>query len=523
MEHHGLKLWPPPSTSKSSKSSDSSVTWKGRAYPVPTAHDALYHLREFVRLGGETQVPHAKGKERVATLFGARAPAERFWNDWIELLPAAHPLRGAQMGDVKINFFIKGDEKKWVPVAASNDRFEAIAKVDGKAQPISQVAVDRPGIFRGRNATADLSGRIRRRLTAEDVTLNLSDPKKAPAIPKGCGTRWGTIVSDPFVDWIASWRDPVTQVMKYARLATTSDTEQHSMRTKFDLAARFSKPAVAHALQQRIRGALVSKDVDRRQLGACMWLIDRLAIRVGSGTVESAIRSGAHGASTLLASHLEFSGQDNKNKHEVRLSFPGKDGVVYERVFEVPSTMLVVLKECKKGKSKPTDALFDRVNVSQVTTLLGKIVPDATAKVLRTCRASALFDATMAACLGSSSSIPEKKRRAVLQSAILIASARVSVLLNHRLGGGGGDLGAYDRVLDELVLAMKDSATQDLGEIKRRLREEVIRPARLALATARNNYVDPRIVFGHSKRVLGPAADSPLGPAYEKRFAWAKK
>jgi len=522
------------------------------------ASDAEYFIVEFVRAGGQTRLPvssQGKGSKKGfrAILFGETAPAAAFWEDWRRMLPPGCPIDS--LGEVDLGNVVarvqrdrtaaaavkKGGNKPPVKSGLTTTTVvksgltapTSTALVDGKPQPVAPFAVDRPGIFRGRNATATMSGRVRRRIVAEDVTLNLGPGAPTPPVPAGCGKAWGGVVRDPKVDWIASWRDPVTGVVKYARLAPGSASEQAAALDKYELARKMRSPAVAAAFERRVRAALVSTDRRRRQLGACLWLIDRLALRVGSGSAAAATAAGAHGAATLLVRHVEHLGHGGGG---IRLSFPGKDGVLYERTVPAsdldPREVAAALAEAAKGKG-PAEALFDAVDSSGVARAIDEVLSGATAKVLRTCHASAAFESTLLELEGPRAAAtrrtqgqppPSKASSTKAKLALLLASTRAAVMLNHRKATkdalGGGDLAELESKVDALVAEAKRGATPP-GDLARRLRDEVVKPAGLSLATARASYIDPRVVFAFGKRTgLTPAAFG--GAAYVRKFAWAE-
>lgn len=517
LSHGGVGL-PPPFEALLIRPSAAPL-WRGSPVRLGSA-EAEFYLNEFVRRGGQTRLPpHAKR----AVLFGSEAAAETFWRDWRALLPARCPI--ASLGELDVSpitaaLFAARSRQRSKPRPKDADADAgtgAFARVDGKVQAVAPASVDRPGIFFGRSddVTATLNGRLRRRIVAEDVTINMGGNARVPEIPPGCGRKWRAVVSDPNVDWVSSWRDPVTSVIKYARLAGASDSEQIAVRAKYDLALQvLSKTPL---LRRRIAAALGSTDRRRRQLGACLWLVDRLALRIGSGTTAAATRAGAHGVATLLVRHVHAAGSRGKNK-VVRLDFPGKDGVHYVRTLTaLPGDVRSALADAARGKS-PNEALFDAVDSVDAARAVASIVPGATAKVIRTARASDLFSTTLVEANVDRSSSPAAKKLA-----LLLASARVAVLLNHRKASrsssllGGGDLAEMDAAINKLVVAASSGA-EPPGTIAVRLRDEVVRPAALSLATARASYIDPRIVFAYGRRV---GLRDPGGPALAKRFPWA--
>jgi len=514
LSHHGVAL-PPPYVPHGRP-----ILWRGLKVQLPP--DAEEAITAFVRRGGVI----VGGR---ATLLGSEAPARRFWQDWSRMLPRGCPidsLAGCDLSRV-VEAALRKKKKKAAGTKAEQDP-HASATVDGKLQPVAPWAVDRPGVFAGRNASAALSGRYRRRITASDVTINIGRGVAPPA-PGG----WAAVVHDATVDWIARWRDPVTGVVKYARLAPSSAGEQAADLEKYELARRLH--ARLPALRRRAESDLASDSAARRQLGACLWLIDRLALRVGSGTPEQAARDGAHGATTLLRKHVRVA-----SSAVMHLDFPGKDGVRYlRRVRGAPSALVALVGSPSSSTNAP---LFKGTSAKDVGAAVAEALPGATPKVLRTCRASETFERTLFEALPA----PQDKAGArAAELALLLAGARVAVLCNHRravgavgavrpakaspAGGGPRDLSTLDAAVVALTAELASAAARaspvpakTVARLSRSLAETVVRPAGLSLSTSRSNYVDPRIVFAFYARCGGIQEKGKyFSAALRKRFAWA--
>jgi DNA topoisomerase IB len=511
----------PPPFEDLSRAKGVPVIWKGRAISLKASPEAEFFISEFVRRGGLTRIPSSSGK-LSASLFGSKSAADAFWKDWKALLPSGCPIASLEELDVSnvIRSIASKQPVRNGPSKAPKNPYE-FARVNGRLQPVAPSSVDRPGIFFGRSddVKATLNGRIRRRIVAEDVTINLSENARVPSVPVGCGKKWKEVVHDPEVDWIASWRDPVTEVMKYSRLATASESEQIGTREKYDLAKKMN--AMTPVLRKRIAAAMGSSDRKRRQLGAVLWLVDRLALRVGSGNAESAKKAGAHGVATLMVKHVKVI-----DRHTIYLSFPGKDCVTYDRTIPgVPSELVHIITESSRRKDAE-DALFESVDSNDAASAIDSVVSGATAKVLRTARASELFGNTL-----DSMKVSDTQAAKLL---LLFAFTRAAILLNHRKAApkrrskkdksvelGGGDLAELDRKVDAL---MKDfehvENKQDLSRIGKKLREDVVRSANLSLATARGSYLDPRIVFEFGRK-NGLTEQESGGATFAKKFPWA--
>ena len=263
LTHHGVLL-PPPYVPHRRP-----VLWrepggKGvstREVMLPPVAEEM--ITEFVRRGGTVVASKA-------TLFGKAGPAAAFWRDWRKALPKGCPISSLGGCDLsRIAEVAASLTASAVKFALRKKPIYDTAMVDGAPQPVSPYAVDRPGIFSGRNASPELSGRYRRRITAADVTLNLSKGAPVPPVhapknassppeslpPKGGKLSWAGVVHDPHVAGVAKWRDPRTGFVKYARLAPASSGEQEADRAKYELARRLHR--ALPTLRKRIAAALV--------------------------------------------------------------------------------------------------------------------------------------------------------------------------------------------------------------------------------------------------------------------------
>jgi hypothetical protein len=493
--------------------------------------DAEEAITLFVRSGGTVDPDTGR-----ASLFGSEPPAKRFGEDWLALLPRGSPIRALSSCDLSlISKHVLG--RKAVPGANPNvqgrpkrkeePRPESVALVDGRPQPISQWMVTSPGIYRGRGAggtDASMTGRFRRRLLPSDVTLNLSAGARFPTSPKG---RWGAIVHEPSVDWVAKWRDPVTGSMKYARLSGESSTEQAWDREKFDLARALYR--ALPTLRARVASLLASSDETSRQVGACVWLIDRFALRVGGAGRE---RNQTFGASTLLRKHLSSRGG------VLTLDFPGKDSVRYYRRTSgpgsiPPAALRALASSSSTAIASPSVPLFGSMSPDGPDSLLSDVLEGATPKVLRTCRASEVFERTLDACVpramrarGAKGAGGAGGAKGVVEAALTLACARVAALCNHRKGSPAQgvdsrvDLTLVEAQIDRLVGSLREDPAS-APAVVRALNARVVRPAGLALATSKSSYIDPRIVYAFYAACGTKVPPKFYSKALSRKFAWA--
>jgi DNA topoisomerase-1 len=85
--------------------------------------------------------------------------------------------------------------------------------IDGSQQKVGNYKIEPPGIFLGRG-NHPKTGSIKKRIQPEDVTLNLDKEAKVP-IPNIPNHKWGEIIHDQNVIWLASWKDEITGKNKY--------------------------------------------------------------------------------------------------------------------------------------------------------------------------------------------------------------------------------------------------------------------------------------------------------------------
>jgi DNA topoisomerase-1 len=121
-------------------------------------------------------------------------------------------------------------------------------------------------------------GKLKQRVDTEQVSLNLSECAAIPmcSIP---GHAWGDVRHDPRGQWLATWKENINNQSKYMQLAAQSSFKGKSDRTKYNKAARLCDKIVD--IRKSYKEDLKWKDKETRQLATAVWVIDRLALRVG--------------------------------------------------------------------------------------------------------------------------------------------------------------------------------------------------------------------------------------------------
>ena len=471
--------------------------------------------------------------EEFATLFVrltmrmTNMPAgirDNFWKDWSRMLPRGtvaaatmshkgDPLASFDFSRIEKHLTSKRtkDSAKSVATKRTAAVDTSIAVVDGVHVPVIGHVVEGPGIFIGRGGgTHPLAGRIKRRIKPADVTINIG---KGQHVPKPPSSSWAAVIHDPFVDWVASWRDPLTGLVKYARLALHA----HVDRLKFENAR-----AVAGKLEgivQKVSKGIASADPQERQLATCAWLLLNTAARVGGSTS----RSRTFGLTTLLKKHVTVS------RDAVTLDFVGKDHVRYNRrLRSVPRRIIANISALMAADAdSPVFALIpapERFNEYLGTSLHEGL----TGKVIRTCLASTMFERTlfrMGLFYRGDDDDDDDDDKEWAKVALLVAGAKVAVLCNHRVATtitSGVRNDAIDDALDALIARIKRRGRDKITHREATsLVKAIISDNGLSLSTSRINYVDPRIPAAFASRHGLPMTTTFPGAALKTRFAWA--
>jgi DNA topoisomerase-1 len=359
-------------------------------------------------------------QEEAATFFAAMDPdgmhlgnpktrdifIKNFFSDFKAVLGKGHTIKEFSKCDFEpIRRHL--DEKKIVKKAATDaekklskaEREGSIlqygyAIVDGHIEKVGNFNMEPPGAFRGRGEHPKM-GKLKQRVAPEQVALNSSE---CAPVPKCCvpGHAWGDLRHDPTVMWLANWKENINGQVKYMQLAAQSSFKGKSDRSKYNKAARLCDNI--DKIRASYKSKLRSKDSQQRQLATAMWVIDRLALRVG-GEKDTEEEADTVGCCSLRVEHLKFDpnneGAENK---EIELEFLGKDSMLFKQTIDFSATMYTEndgmgeqvyanFKGFCKGKSK-NDEVFDSLTPTILNAHLKEIMEGLTAKVFRTYNAS---------------------------------------------------------------------------------------------------------------------------------------
>jgi DNA topoisomerase-1 len=395
--------------------------------------------------------------------------------------------------------------------------------IDGTQQKIGNYKIEPPGIFTGRGDHPK-QGRIKKRITPEDVTINIDKECKVP-IPNVPGN-WGNVIHDRTVIWLATWKENILGKNKYIFTSLDSFFKSKSDESKFDLARTLKKKA--STIRETYEKQLEDPDMKTRQKATALYFIDHLALRVG-GKKDTKDEADTVGVTSLRVEHIIL--LDNNN---IKLDFLGKDSVRYTKKVSVPITIYNNLQEFIKNKSKKED-LFDMVNSAILNDYLTQFMKGLTAKVWRTYNASYTFQKEIDKIKEEKiTASDENDKLNILISLFNQANTSVALLCNHQKGVSkklDEMTGKIDIMIKKLKqkkakLEKKKINKEKIEKIENKIKlyklkkETKIKMKNVSLSTSKNNYIDPRIIFAFAKRFNIPP-EKLLTPQLVERFKWA--
>ncbi|CAN3374694.1 hypothetical protein DIURU_002324 [Diutina rugosa] len=381
---------------------DGEVKWdslhhNGVVFPPPyeplPKHVKLYYDGKPVSLPIEA--------EEVAGFFGAMINTDHaqnpvfqknFFNDFKEVLEEAGGC------DVDITDFDKmdftkifnhydqererkkamtRDEKK--RLKEEKEKFEEPYKycmLNGRKEMVGNFRIEPPGLFRGRGAHPK-TGKLKRRVMPEQVTLNMS--KDCPVPPPPPGHEWGEVRHDNTVTWLAMWKENIADNQKYVRFAANSSVKGQSDFKKFETARNLKNHI--EDIRKDYTKMLKSEVMQERQMATATYLIDKFALRAGG-------EKGDDEADTVGCCSLRFEHLTLQPPHTVIFDFLGKDSIRFYQEVEVSPQVFKNLRIFKKAPKQPGDDLFDRINPTILNKKFQTYMKGLSAKVFRTYNAS---------------------------------------------------------------------------------------------------------------------------------------
>jgi DNA topoisomerase-1 len=423
-----------------------------------------------------------------------------------------------------------------------------VAVVDGNAQPIANYVVEPPGLFLGRGAHPK-TGTLKRRIMPESVTINIGRGEPVPPCPVP-GHKWGAVVHNDEVSWLASWNESVNGAFKYVWLAASSRVKGEADRAKYNKARALAR--IAPRIRASYERELAADSVEVRQRATALWMIDVLALRVGNEKGEDEAET--YGACSLLVEHVTLTAPAS-----LKLSFLGKDSMPYENTVQAPPLVYRNIAQFVAGK-RADESLFDTLTTSALNKHLKSYMDGLTAKCFRTYNASVTLERQLAAAVVPDDATNEDKL--LIYNA---ANRAVAILCNHQRTVSKTFDESMQRSQAQLdyVLAekkyvqkmreyyktgagqepkppkpLKDdakpiAAPKDVAACNKRIdaidaklkkmnfeRSEREENKTIALSTSKLNYMDPRITAAFCKRV-GLPIEKVFAKTLRQKFPWA--
>lgn len=493
--------------------------------------------------------------EEIATIYAKytdtdyiknRVFRKNFWKDWKKILGKDNIIQSLDDCDFSLiyNYLLDKKEKKKLldkdKIKQEKQKLEdkyRYAIVDGIQQPIGNFRMEPPGIFIGRGCHPKL-GKIKKRITPEDVTLNLSKNAIVPRpfsieedgdnfiLKELVGSNWKTIINDNRVEWLASWKDDITGKTKYVWFGDKSEFKAKSDMHKFDMARKLKRKikTIRIANEQN----LISSDIKIKQLATALYFIDHFALRVGNEKRED--EADTVGVASLRVEHMELLEDD-----KIKLDFLSKDSIRYINIVKVDNVVYNNIKEFI-NKKQPTDELFNLINSNDINKYLQEFMPDLTAKVFRTYNASTLFQNELDKITKKYSDLDIEDKINILLDEFNKANAKVAILCNHQKSVSKN----FSEQLDKMTKQIKElrkkknkwkSSSSKMKKeriskiddkinklkMKKQLKIEL---KDISLGTSKTNYIDPRITISFMKKFNLPI-DKIFTKALQEKFFWA--
>lgn len=295
--------------------------------------------------------------------------------------------------------------------------------MDGRRENVGNFRVEPPGLFRGRGAHPK-TGKFKRRVYPEDITLNLGEGAPIPAAPEGHS--WGAIRHDKTVVWLAMWRENISDTFKYVKLAANSSIKGISDMKKFETSRKLKD----HIQRIRADYSKMLKDqfMQNRQIATATYLIDIFALRAGG-------EKGEDEADTVGCCSLRYEHVTLKPPNKVIFDFLGKDSIRFYQEVEVDRQVFKNLRIFKKEPKGPGDDMFDRITPTILNKHLQNYMKGLTAKVFRTYNASKTMQDQMD-LITNEGTVAEKvvKYNAANRTVAILCNHQRTVSKNHEVG-----------------------------------------------------------------------------------------
>lgn len=378
---------------------------------------------------------------------------KNFFSDFKEMLDKTGHGKDKDGNKVKILKFEKCDfqpifnhvdaerqAKKTLPAAekkalkAAKDEVEGpymFCMWDGRKQKVGNFRVEPPGLFRGRGEHPK-TGRFKKRVTPEQITINIGKDAMVPKPPDG--HKWKEVKHDQEGTWLAMWQENINGNYKYVMLAANSDVKGQSDYKKFEKARELKKHI--DTIRKDYHRELKSEVMAERQRATAVYLIDQFALRAGN-------EKGEDEADTVGCCSLKFEHVTLRPPETVIFDFLGKDSIRFYDEVKVDPQVFKNLKIFKRAPKKEGDEVFDRLTTSGLNKHLSNYMTGLTAKVFRTYNASWTM-AKLLEKMKSTGTIAEKVKD------YNNANREVAILCNHKRTVAAGHSQVMEKMEDKI-------------------------------------------------------------------------
>lgn len=390
------------------------------------------------------------------------------------------------------------------------------ALVDGIKEAIDNYTIEIPGIFMGRGNHPYI-GKIKKRINPEDVTINIGKGEKIPDINIS-GHKWGKVIHDNKLEWIASWKNNVTNKTNYARFGRMSKFKMNSDLEKFELARNLKNKI--NTIRKTNATILTHEKKKYRQLATALYLIDKLALRVGNEKGKD--KADTVGVSTLKVKNIKLLGNNT-----IKLDFLSKDSVRYYNTYQVDDENVYKNLEEFKVNKNDNDQLFDLISSNDINNYIVSYIKNVTSRTFRTMNASYLFQKKLNEITKKykNEKNNEKNKDKILHD-ITLAYVDVAKLCNHikTVSNDGLDKKMkkikmtlnkyvekkkqYEETKQKYIRENKDTTkiNKSINNMKKKIEKikmnKIIatKTQSLSVGTSKINYLDPRILFSFLKK-----------------------
>jgi len=448
--------------------------------------------------------------------------------------------------------------------------------VDGHKQKIANFRVEPPGLFRGRGQHPKM-GKLKKRINAEDIIINIGKKATVPKPPKG---RWKEVRHDNTVSWLASWTENIMGNVKYVMLNPSSKAKSMKDFQKYEKARELKK--YVDKIRRNYTEDFGAREMAIRQRAVALYFIDRLALRAGNEKDED--QADTVGCCSLRLEHIKLSEEyveensqlnssqgscmDNNNsingdspikkvkqesdaadgnsspskskRYMVEFDFLGKDSIRYQNKVAVEKKVYKNIKLFMEDKN-PSDDLFDRLTTASLNKYLNECMEGLTAKVFRTYNASKTLQDEL------DRRTDPKMTEAEKMLAYNRANRAVAILCNHQrappkthekqMENLDTKISEKEKQLKEAEKELKKAKKAKDKNTEEKIKKKVIRfkeqlhkltiqredkseNKTIALGTSKLNYLDPRITVAWCKR-HGIDIEKVYNKTQREKFLWA--